>query len=533
VPSSAPTAASTQHCAAPQLRCRASLRPKAGMAVACWKNARHTARVNNRTNDLYVRTLARARCLASLGALGLVGVQADTVVHFFADGCAKLGRAIVRNARSRPAPTCRLRWGPCRRSPTDIPTEYPTLVPSSPGELRSSVPTLAPTRAVLFLDVRVPLESPVRVDEGGTTLVLLSARAQGKLLDRTVTIRCTSSNSTLLHVGCPDQPSAASPGTCEMPLHLAAGNLSVLLIAADDFDNRGHPPVKSASVLCSGSSGSALDVRPASLDFEITNVIRPIIGAASFTPSRENATREILRSGVGTLEVVTSKEGELKLQAHPAFTSPSFVHPTAALVSAVDGQRLPLYVNKVDATSLSLQLPSFEAACGNRSACVFGLEIRNTDPDAEFGRAGVFECPRRLPTGKLDFRCFGAIDATRSPPDLGNGSPQYHVVRYVETCTAADELYEDPGSAACFDSIESAQKCAFGLRDTCKRCPYGAICPGGNEARSFPGFFTLSSHKGIVEQCPPPEIERCTGWNAQTLATRCGKAYSGALISVV
>jgi hypothetical protein len=100
-------------------------------------------------------------------------------------------------------------------------------------------------------------------------------------------------------------------------------------------------------------------------------------------------------------------------------------------------------------------------------------------------------------------------------------------VRYVEECTAVNEPYEKPGSSACFGSIESARKCAFGLRDTCKRCPHGAICPGGNEARSFPGFFTLSSDNGIVEQCPPPEAERCTGWNAQTLATRCGKAYSG------
>jgi hypothetical protein len=409
-------------------------------------------------------------------------------------------------------------------------------VPSSPGELRSSVPTLAPTRAVLFLDVRLPLESPVRVDEGGTTLVLLSTRVQGKLLDRTGMMRCTSSNSSLLHVGCPDQPSATSPGTCEMPLALAAGNMSVLVIAADDFDNRGHPPVKNASLLCSGSSSnSALDVRSAFLAFEIANVIRPVFGAANFTPLGENNTREILRGGIGTFEVVTSKEGELQLQAHAAFTLPSFITPTAALVSAVDGERLVVRVNKWASMSLSLQLPSFADACGNRSACVFGLEIRNADPaDAELGRAGVFECPRRQPSGKLDFQCFGGIDATRSPPELGDGAVQYHVVRYVKKCTAVniDEPYDDPGSATCFGSIESAQKCAFGLGDTCKRCPFGAICPGGNEARSFPGFFTLSSDKGIVEQCPPPDTERCTGWNSQNLTTRCGKAYSGALIGV-
>ncbi len=402
------------------------------------------------------------------------------------------------------------------------------------------MPTLAPTRAVLFLDVRLPLESPVRVDEGDMTLVLLSTRVQGELLDRSVMIRCTSSNSTLLHVGCPDQPSATSPDTCEMPLALATGNLSLLLIAADDFDNRGHPPVKRASLLCSGSSGSSIDVLPASLDFEITNVVRPVFGAANFAPSGENATREILRGGVGTLEIVTSKSGELVLQAHAAFTSPSFIAPTAALRSAIDGRRLVLHVNKWASTSLSLQLPSFAEACGSRSACVFGLEIHNANSaDAELGRAGVFECPRRLPTGKLDFQCFGAIgfgaiDATRSPTDLGSAAVQYHVVRYVEKCIAVnlDEPYDDPGSTACFGSIESAQKCAFGLRDTCKRCPYGAMCPGGNEARSFPGFFTVSSDHGIVEQCPSPDTERCTGWNAQNLATRCGKAYAGARIGV-
>jgi hypothetical protein len=319
-----------------------------------------------------------------------------------------------------------------------------------------------------------------------------------------------------------------------MPLVLPAGNLSVQLIAVDDFDNRGHPRVKSASLLCSSSSGSALDVRSASLPFEITNVIRPVFGAANFTPLGENISRPILRAGVGSLEVVTSKSGELVLHAHAAFTSPSFIAPTAALLGAMNGRRLVLHVNKWTSVHLSLQLPSFAEACGNESVCVFGLEIRNANPaDADLGRAGVLECPRRLPTGKLDPNCFGAIDATMSPPELGDGLAQYHVVRYVKKCVTInlDEPYEEPGSAACFE-FESAQKCAFGLGDTCQRCPYGGMCPGGNEARSFPGFFTLSSATGIVEQCSPPDRERCTGWDAQNLATHCGKAYAGALIGV-
>ena len=423
----------------------------------------------------------------------------------------------------------------CRRSPTATPTGHPTLVPSSSAELRSYVPTLAPTRAVLFLRILRPLESPVQVDEGDVTPVVLSSHVQGEPSDRIVMIRCTSSNATLLHVGCPDRPSAASPDTCELPLVLPAGNLSVALIAPDDFDNRGRPPVKSASLVCSGSSGSALDVRSASLPIEITNVIRPVFGEANFTPSRENVSRPILRNGVGTLEVLTSKSGELVLRSHAAYSSPSFIAPSAALVSVVNGvgTRLALRVNGWDSTSLSLQLPNISEACGGQSGCVFGLEISNSN-QTDLGRAGVFVCPRRLPTGKLDPKCFGAIEAAMSPPELGNGHVQYHVVRYVTKCNAAnpDEPYEEPGSPVCFESIESAQKCAFGVGESCRRCPVGAMCPGGNEARSFPGFFTLSSAAGIVEQCAPPDTDRCKGWDAQQLVTRCGEEYAGALPSV-
>ena len=107
---------------------------------------------------------------------------------------------------------------------------------------------------------------------------------------------------------------------------------------------------------------------------------------------------------------------------------------------------------------------------------------------------------------------------------------EYHTIRYVDKCNATgvrEEPYEDPGSPICSESIDSAQKCAFGLGDTCRRCPFGAICPGGNEARSFPGFYTVDVARGIVEPCIAPAQERCVGWDAQALATRCGKAYTG------
>jgi hypothetical protein len=350
-----------------------------------------------------------------------------------------------------------------------------------------------------------------------------------------IRIRCESSNVSLLHVGCPDMP-LGSPGLCEMLMTLPSGNISVRPIAVDDFDNSGHPATKTASLRCS-SSDADFDVRDASVNYSITNVVRPVFGEANFTQVEENTTRIVLRGGNGTFEVVTTKGGDLFLHSHASFSSPSFLSPSAALLRfaspAAADQRLILHVRKWSPTELTLTLPSFSEACGSEKICVFGLEIRNSiePPNPNLGLAGDFSCPGLLESGERVAACFPAIVAPLSPPIVGGETRRYHAVRYVEKCAAAqgvhEDPYEEPGSPICSESIESAQKCAFGVGDTCKRCPYGAICPGGNEARSFPGFYTTSSARGIVEPCTAPAKQRCTGWDGQTLATRCGEAYAG------
>ena len=427
-----------------------------------------------------------------------------------------------------------------------MPTHFPTLQPSAKADFRTSVPTLDPTRAIVSLNVRSPLESPVRVNEGSTSTVVLSAIVQGDLSPTTVLVRCDSSNASLLHVGCPFVPLVGSPASCEIVLDLPAGNLSLRLIAVDDFDNSGHPAAKNASFRCS-SGTSMVVVREASVLFSITNVVRPIFGDAIFTPTEGNVTRRVLSGGAGTFEVVTTKAGRLILHAYSNFSSPPFISPSAKLVreanASAAGRRLvlnvPVNVDDSTPTRLSLELPSFAAACGdengNESMCLFGLEISNSEPaDPDLGVAGNFSCPGRMENGEEVAACFAAIGASLSPSHAGGQTRRYHVIRYVPKCNDAqgvnEERYEEPGSAVCSASIESAQKCAFGLGDTCKRCPYGAICPGGNEARSFPGFFTIDSAKGIVQPCIAPASDRCVGWDAPTLATRCGDAYAGACL---
>jgi hypothetical protein len=107
------------------------------------------------------------------------------------------------------------------------------------------------------------------------------------------------------------------------------------------------------------------------------------------------------------------------------------------------------------------------------------------------------------------------------PPESGSGVALYHTVRYVAQCVG----FAAPGSELCSASVESAQQCAFGHGTSCKACPHGAYCPGGNEARSFPGYYTLSSSEGIVEPCEGPL--RCAGWDKQRSETKCEVGYAG------
>jgi hypothetical protein len=156
------------------------------------------------------------------------------------------------------------------------------------------------------------------------------------------------------------------------------------------------------------------------------------------------------------------------------------------------------------------------------------LQIRNSEAllDPAVGVAGTFRCPPV--DGSVCFQGGGGarISATRSPeapPGWSTGAAQYHTIRYVAQCAG----FAAPGSDVCSASVDAAQQCAFGLGDFCKRCPYGAHCPGGYETRSFPGFYTLSSAEGIVEPCETPSEVRCAGWDMSGAKTTCGVGYAG------
>jgi hypothetical protein len=183
----------------------------------------------------------------------------------------------------------------------------------------------------------------------------LVAWVQGAFGLSAATIRCESSNSTLLQLVCASPtPTVTAPRTspsCDLPVPSSARGVLVTLLAMEDFDN-GGPAVKAACLVCTGPG--SLGSRAAAVGVDITNVVRPIVGDADFAEGgNKSEARSVLRGGApclsarkrsaasacpthplppsagqGTLEVITSRGGLLTLRPHPSF---SFVAPSASL----------------------------------------------------------------------------------------------------------------------------------------------------------------------------------------------------------
>ncbi|KNC53811.1 uncharacterized protein AMSG_12270 [Thecamonas trahens ATCC 50062] len=62
----------------------------------------------------------------------------------------------------------------------------------------------------------------------------------------------------------------------------------------------------------------------------------------------------------------------------------------------------------------------------------------------------------------------------------------------------------------------------FGVGASCRPCPAGGICPGGNRVWPQPGFWTPDEGAGYVIECKPPS-ERCAGGRQSS----CGPEYAG------
>jgi hypothetical protein len=131
----------------------------------------------------------------------------------------------------------------------------------------------------------------------------LVAWVQGAFGLSAATIRCESSNSTLLQLVCASPtPTVTAPRTspsCDLPVPSSAGGVFVTLVAMEDFDN-GGPAVKAACLVCTGPA--SLGSGAVAVGVDITNVVRPIVGDADFAEGgNKSEARSVLRGGAPCL----------------------------------------------------------------------------------------------------------------------------------------------------------------------------------------------------------------------------------------
>ena len=305
---------------------------------------------------------------------------------------------------------------------------------------------------------------------------------------------------------------------------------------------------------CTTSIGHAI-ISDIELKIKVENVIYPVIGFAGIVESTgsddgggggggDALPIKNLINANGQVQIITSGTTDgttatLVMRGHPNVQGDIFISP------ATHGQRMNSSNSnskivfsttpgtKENRRTLSIKLPSFDVACDGDinkvGICYMGLQITNQAvPGVGFG--GTFSCPL---DGGSNQACYdGVSNSDQIRPMLSTGSDAYtgaYTIKYIKPCNN----YPPAGSAICFER-STAHTCAFGLlssTSSCRSCPNGAMCPGGFEARSFPGYFTIDSQKGIVEKCKTPATERCVGFNVTSLTTMCGVEYDGTLCS--
>ena len=142
-------------------------------------------------------------------------------------------------------------------------------------------------------------------------------------------------------------------------------------------------------------------------------------------------------------------------------------------------------------------------------------------------------CPRLYP-GTVPFRTSTgnllpsvARGVGQVPDPVAAATEATVGIFYAAACSAeSGSHFTDPATGACTNASDPrSANCAYGSGDSCRRCPRGALCPGG--ARMWPqrGYYTIAESVGVVMACAPPSLERCSGWDASITLSGCGAAY--------
>eukprot|EP00698_Gefionella_okellyi_P002166 TRINITY_DN119_c0_g1_i2.p1 TRINITY_DN119_c0_g1~~TRINITY_DN119_c0_g1_i2.p1 ORF type:complete len:1348 (-),score=270.44 TRINITY_DN119_c0_g1_i2:1737-5780(-) len=153
-----------------------------------------------------------------------------------------------------------------------------------------------------------------------------------------------------------------------------------------------------------------------------------------------------------------------------------------------------------------------------------------------------------LPGATFEYRARSVVNQTAIfssgplwyPPDFGGLRPDKNIVSnhtFISPFSQNHTGYVDVvirnydgGYAVMVDAAFYTRDCPFvgyvGYGETCRPCPMGAECPGGNRIWALPGWWSPGEFSGLVYACNAP-VERCAGGRFSS----CAVGYTGTFCS--
>jgi hypothetical protein len=369
------------------------------------------------------------------------------------------------------------------------------------------------------------LDEPKSVFETGGSYVYVSAfitlLPPVYTCSRTLQFSCSSTNTNEVRVSKVFEIEERTPGPKSIASAGSPKKYNISLFGVKDYVNGDGE--NNVTINCSTNFHSFSTFSVKSVDVFLPNF--------DFA-KRDGETLTLLYAG-----------NKFTIVAPEALTGPTFLPHTEQHVY-LGSYRLPNSSISIDEDGRRLIFDVPTQGLCTKLECDISIRVENQRP----GRRKERLLRRELGDGEEDAtyeegdddhsdRSGSSINETDSQEEDSQTNPSdpkpisfTRRAHYVKSPCHEDPVCEIP--VANHHNYPSS-RCPVGHMGSCKPCPVGARCPGGNIVWALPGFSTAiveqldGSMAEAIVPCPVPK-ERCLGYTKEHAAETCAVGYGGA-----
>ena len=401
------------------------------------------------------------------------------------------------------------------------------LAPTTTASTTTLAPTTTTSTPGCTWKIQFPenLDEPKSVFETGGSYVYVSAfitlLPPVYTCSRTLQFSCSSTNTNEVRVSKVFEIEERTPGPKSIASAGSPKKYNISLFGVKDYVNGDGE--NNVTINCSTNFHSFSTFSVKSVDVFLPNF--------DFA-KRDGETLTLLYAG-----------NKFTIVAPEALTGPTFLPHTEQHVY-LGSYRLPNSSISIDEDGRRLIFDVPTQGLCTKLECDISIRVENQRP----GRRKERLLRREVGDGEEDAtyeegdddhsdRSGSSINETDSQEEDSQTNPSdpkpisfTRRAHYVKSPCHEDPVCEIP--VANHHNYPSS-RCPVGHMGSCKPCPVGARCPGGNIVWALPGFSTAiveqldGSMAEAIVPCPVPK-ERCLGYTKEHAAETCAVGYGGA-----